>query len=82
MLNENVLYRGNVQIHLQGPRALLPIVSQREDQVTCFIGSKKSKLLIRDFRQQAILAAQRNPAGVQGAKPSRSPIHSLPTLTG
>ncbi|RPJ20485.1 MAG: hypothetical protein EHM33_28350, partial [Chloroflexi bacterium] len=66
MLNENVLYRGNVQIHLQGQRALLPIGSTHEDQVTYFIGSKKSKLLIRDFREEPILAAQRNPAGIEG----------------
>src|SRR5512138_545636 len=65
MLNENVLYRGNVQIHLQGPRALLPIDSSSADQVTYFIGSKKSKLLIRDFREEAILAVQRNPAGIE-----------------
>lgn len=67
MLNENVLYRGNVQIHLQGPRALLPIDSHSADQVTYFIGSKKSKLLIRDFREEPILAVQRNPAGIEGA---------------
>ncbi|HSB01902.1 MAG TPA: hypothetical protein VLE49_14730 [Anaerolineales bacterium] len=67
MLNENVLYRGNVQIHLQGPRALLPIDSQRKDEIACFIGSKKSKLLIRDFREKPILAAQHNPAGIEGA---------------
>jgi len=68
MLNENVLYRGNVQIHLQGPRALLPIDSSREDQVTYFIGSKKSRLLIRDFREEPILAAQRAPTGVEAAE--------------
>ena len=67
MLNENVLYRGNVHIHLQGPRALLPVESIHEDQVTYFIGSKKSKLLIRDFREEPIRAAQHNPAGVEGA---------------
>jgi hypothetical protein len=67
MLNENVLYRGNVQIHLQGPRALLPVDTHQEDQVAYFIGSKKSKLLIRDFREQPIQAAQRNPAGIEGA---------------
>jgi hypothetical protein len=67
MFNENVLYRGNVQIHLQGPRALLPADSTHEKQVTYFIGSKKSKLLIRDFREEPILAAQRNPAGIDGA---------------
>ena len=68
MLNENVLYRGNVQIHLQGPRALLPVDSMYEDQVAYFIGSKKSRLLIRDFREGPIYAAQRIPAGVEGAE--------------
>jgi hypothetical protein len=67
MFNENVLYRGNVHIHLQGPRALLPADSTHENQVTYFIGSKKSRLLIRDFREEPILAAQRNPAGIEGA---------------
>ena len=68
MLNENILYRGNVQIHLQGPRALLPVDSTREDQVAYFIGSKKSKLLIRDFREEPVLAVQRNPAGIDGTE--------------
>lgn len=68
MLNENVLYRGNVQIHLQGPRALLHIESHQKDQVTYFIGSKKSKLLIRDFREAPIRAAQRSPAGIEAAE--------------
>lgn len=68
MANENFLYQGNVHIHLQGPHALLPIDSTREDQVTYFIGSKKSKLLIRDFREEPIQAAQRAPLGIQGAE--------------
>jgi hypothetical protein len=68
MFNENVLYRGDVQIHLQGPRALLPVDTNREDQITYFIGSKKSRLLIRDFREEAIHAAQHNPAGVEGSE--------------
>ena len=68
MLNENVLYRGNVQIHLQGQHALLPIDSTHEDQVAYFIGSKKSKLLIRDYREEPILAAHRAPAGIEGAE--------------
>ena len=54
----NYLYRGNVQIHLQGQNALLPIRSNREDHIICFIGSKKSKLIIRDYREQPVLAAQ------------------------
>lgn len=68
MSNEHYVYQGNVQVHLQGQHALLPIDSKREDQVTCFIGSKKSKLLIRDFREEPVLAAQRAPAGIEGAE--------------
>jgi hypothetical protein len=68
MSNENFLYQGNVHIHLQGQHALLPIDSKREDQVTCFIGSKKSKLLIRDFREEPVLAAQRAAAGIEAAE--------------
>lgn len=68
MLNENVLYRGNVQIYLQGQRALLPVDSHRNDQVAYFIGSKKSKLLVRDFREEPILAAQRAPLGIEAAE--------------
>lgn len=68
MAHETYVYQGNVHVHLQGPHALLPIDSQREDQVTYFIGSKKSKLLIRDFREEPIQAAQRAPLGIQGAE--------------
>ncbi|HLO13634.1 MAG TPA: hypothetical protein VK206_02320 [Anaerolineales bacterium] len=68
MLEENVLYRGNVQIYLQGENALLPVDSTRQDQAAYFIGSKKSKLLIRDFRKKPIRAAHRAPAGIDGAE--------------
>lgn len=68
MSNENFLYQGNVHIHLQGQHALLPIDSKHEDQVSCFIGSRKSKLLIRDFRTEPIRAAQRAPAGLEAAE--------------
>jgi hypothetical protein len=67
MPNENYIYQGNVHIHLQGQHALLPIDLKYEDQVTCFIGSRKSKLLIRDFREEPILAAQRGP-GIEGTE--------------
>jgi hypothetical protein len=66
MSKENVLYQGNVQIYLQGENALLPTGSDREDQIAYFIGSKKSKLLIRDFRKRPILAAHRGQSGVKG----------------
>lgn len=68
MANETYVYQGNVHVHLQGPQALLPIDSHREDQVTYFIGSKKSRLLIRDFREEPIQAAQRAPLGIQDAE--------------
>jgi hypothetical protein len=68
MPNENFLYQGNVHIHLQGQHALLPIDSNRDDQVTCFIGSRKSRLLIRDFREEPVLAAQRAAAGIEAAE--------------
>jgi hypothetical protein len=67
LFNENILYRGNVQIHLQGPRALLPAEPHQQNEISYFIGSKKSRLLIRDFREDAIRAAQSHPAGVEGA---------------
>ena len=68
MSKENYLYRGNVQIHLQGQNALLPVPSRREDQITCFIGSRKSKLMIRDFREEPILAAHHAPSGVEDSE--------------
>ena len=68
MSKENYLYRGNVQIHLQGQNALLPIRSQHGDHIACFIGSRKSQLIIRDFRQEPVLAAQYTPAGIEGSE--------------
>jgi hypothetical protein len=70
MSKENILYQGNVQIYLQGEKALLPTGtgSGREDQVAYFIGSKKSKLLIRDFRKRPILAAHRGQSGIEGTE--------------
>ena len=69
MSKENYLYRGNVQIYLQGEKALLPVASKnRGDQVAYFIGSKKSKLLIRDFRREPIHAAHHDRAGLEGAE--------------
>ena len=67
MSKENYLYRGNVQIYLQGEKALLPVASKnREDQIAYFIGSKKSKLLIRDFRAEPIIAAHHATSGLEG----------------
>ena len=69
MSKENYFYRGNVQIYLQGEKALLPVASKnRNRQVTYFIGSKKSKLLIRDYRKEPILAAHHADSGLEGAE--------------
>ena len=69
MSKENYLYKGNVQIYLQGENALLPVASKtRGDQVAYFIGSKKSKLLIRDFRREPIHAAHHARSGVEGTE--------------
>ena len=68
MSKENYLYRGNVQIYLQGEKALLPVASKnRNGQVAYFIGSKKSKLLIRDFRREPIHAAHAS-SGLEGSE--------------
>jgi hypothetical protein len=68
MFKETCIYRGNVHIHLQGQNALLPIHSRREDQIACFIGSKKSKLLLRDTRLEPVMAAHHDPSGVKGSE--------------
>jgi hypothetical protein len=69
MSKDNYLYRGNVQIYLQGENALLPVASKNRDgQIAYFIGSKKSKLLIRDFRTEPIIAAHTAASGVEGSE--------------
>ena len=69
MSKDNYFYKGNVQIYLQGEKALLPVASKnRNGQITYFIGSKKSKLLIRDFRKEPILAAHHAGSGVEGSE--------------
>lgn len=68
MSKDNYLYRGNVQIYLQGEKALLPVASKRGNQIAYFIGSKKSRLLIRDFRREPIHAAHHARSGLEGAE--------------
>jgi hypothetical protein len=53
---------------LQGPRALLPVEANQENEIAYFIGSKKSKLLIRDFRREPIRAAQQAATGIEAAE--------------
>lgn len=62
------LYKGNVQIYLQGQNALISVDSTSEGKITYFVGSRNSKLLIRDFRKDPVLAAQRALSGLDGAE--------------
>ena len=62
------IFQGKVHIYLQGQNALTPVGEIREDQMTYFIGSKDSKLLVRDYRHNAILAAHRALSGIDGTQ--------------
>lgn len=62
------IFQGNVQIYLQGQNALIPVGEIREDQMTYFIGSKNSNILIRDFRQNPIFAAHKALSGLDGVE--------------
>ena len=86
MTKGQYLFQGNVHIYLQGQNALIPVGEIREDQMTYFVGAKNSKLLIRDFRQNAILAAHRALSGIDGMEfadifnqPARAEISVLDT---
>jgi hypothetical protein len=68
MVKGQTLFKGNVQIYLQGQNALLPVGEICKDRMTYFIGSKKSKLLITDNRENSILAAQRALSGLDGTQ--------------
>lgn len=61
-------FQGDVQIYLQGQNALIPFGEICKDQMTYFIGSKRSGIIIRDFRQNPILAAQRALSGLDGTE--------------
>ena len=52
MDTRDILYQGNVNIYLEGQRALLPITHLEEsDNMAYFIGSDNTRLLVRDFRK-------------------------------
>jgi len=68
MVKGQDIFQGNVQIYLQGQNALVPVGEVCEDQMTYCIGSEKSELLIRDFRQKPILAAHRALSGLDGTQ--------------
>jgi hypothetical protein len=61
-------FQGEVQIYLQGQNALIPFGEICKDQMTYFIGAKRSQIIIRDYRENPILAAQRVLSGLDGTQ--------------
>ena len=45
-------------MYLEGKKALLPLIVDSPDAHSYFIGSKKTKLIIKDYRRDPNLAAQ------------------------
>jgi hypothetical protein len=68
MINETALFRGNVQVDLHGQNALIPVGEISQNQMTYYVGSKRSKLVVRDYRENPILAAQQVLSGRDGEK--------------
>lgn len=61
-----IIYTGNVQIYLQGKNALLPSGSITENHMMYHVGSIKSNIIITDYRRDPIFAAQKALAGMDG----------------
>jgi hypothetical protein len=66
MKNKTILFRGNVQVELQGQNALIPVGEITPNKMTYYVGSKRSKILVMDYRQNPILAAQQVLSGLDG----------------
>lgn len=54
----SILYKGNAHVYLQGMNALMPI-RKKTNKITYYIGDRKTKLLLRDFRQNPVDAAHK-----------------------
>ncbi|MFT3893101.1 MAG: hypothetical protein QM730_15840 [Anaerolineales bacterium] len=68
MIDKTILFRGNVQVELQGQNALIPVGEISPQKMTYYVGSKRSKILVIDYRQNPILAAQQVLSGLDGEK--------------
>lgn len=62
----DVFFQGNVQIHLQGNEALLPVETLQKNRITYYIGDQDTALLVRDYRQAPIHAAHLAISGKDG----------------
>lgn len=59
MIGDDVIYRGNVNIYLQGHDALMPVNIHSKLMMSYWIGAPYSTIFINDFRPEPNLAAQR-----------------------
>ena len=62
----SLIFEGNVQVYLQGKNALLPSGTLTHDIISYFIGSRRSSLTLKDFRQRPIRAAHHILSGKNG----------------
>ncbi len=53
-----IVYEGNVRVYLQGKGALLPYGRLDQKNISYFLGSRRSSILLKDFRQKPAHAAR------------------------
>jgi hypothetical protein len=61
----SILFEGSIHVYLQGKNALLPIKTE-DNQVTYCIGTRKTRLLLKDYRSTPVKAAQSYMQGKTG----------------
>lgn len=58
MKSKNLTYCGNTLVYLQGAGALQPLEKAATGYIVYFVGSKESCMIIKDYRQEPIQAAE------------------------
>ena len=66
MGRDELIFRGNVCVYLQGKQALQPVDIHQENSLNYYIGSPVSKIHLHDFREAPNDAARRAIIGVDG----------------
>jgi hypothetical protein len=61
-----IIYEGNVCVYLQGKGALLPHGRLDQKNISYFLGSRRSSILLKDFRHKPIHAARHILSGKNG----------------
>ena len=56
MTHEKTIFQGHAHVFAYGLNALVPVGELCEKEITYFVGAKKSKLRIRDYRQNPPMA--------------------------